>query len=179
MLVTYWPFSSSVGTTRHRSEHVIITLEDGKVARMNIIATKDPRFGNDDLDCGSGNEELPCLDKKKTIPTCVVTKVNPPSKMQGLDSKEAWNLSDVQVLEVKMWTRPPVQTKSCKKLKRGQVPSRKLMITSTDTNTFNNLPNIASTRHSRSPSQDFGKDLGSNSVDISPNTSQGGEVLCN
>ncbi len=50
------------------------------------------------------------------------------------------------------------------------------MITSLDTNTSKNLPNIASTRHSRSPSQDSGKDLKSNSVDISPNTSQGGEV---
>jgi len=53
------------------------------------------------------------------------------------------------------------------------------MITSLDTNTSKNLPNIASTRRNRSPSQDFGKDLKLNSVDVSPNTSQGGEVLCN
>jgi hypothetical protein len=43
--------------------------------------------------------------------------------------------------------------------------------------TFNNLPNTTSTRRNRSLSQDSGKDLESNSVDVSPNTSQGGEVL--
>jgi hypothetical protein len=54
------------------------TLEDDKVdkvAEMDVIATKDPRFGNEDLNRGSGSEELPHLGKKKTSPTCVVTKV--------------------------------------------------------------------------------------------------------
>jgi hypothetical protein len=92
----------------HTCEHVVITLEDDKVARMNIVAIEDPRFGNEDQDYGNGSEELPCLGKKKTIPTCMVIKVNPPFKMEGSDSKEPWNWSDVQVLEVKRWTRPPI-----------------------------------------------------------------------
>jgi hypothetical protein len=28
---------------------------------MDVVATKDPRFGNEDLDCGNESEELPDL----------------------------------------------------------------------------------------------------------------------
>jgi hypothetical protein len=93
-------------TTRHTSEHVANTLKVDKVVEMDVVATEDLGFGNEDLDYGNGSEELPQLGKKKTSPACVVTKVNPPSHMQGSDSKEARNLSDVQVLEVKR-PRPP------------------------------------------------------------------------
>jgi hypothetical protein len=52
------------------------------------------------------------------------------------------------------------------------------VITSLKTSTSSSSPNT-STRRSRSPFQDLGKDLESNVVDISPNTNQGGEVLHN
>ncbi len=80
------------------------TLEDDKVDKvveMDVVAIEDLGFGNEDLDCGSRSEELPHLGKKKASPACVVTKVNPPSHMQGSNSKEVGNLSDVQVLEIK------------------------------------------------------------------------------
>jgi hypothetical protein len=56
---------------------------------MDIVAIED-------LDCGSGSEELPHVGKKKTNPTCVVTKVNPPSKMHISNSKEVGDLNDVR-----------------------------------------------------------------------------------
>lgn len=126
----------------------------------DVVATKDFGFGNEDLDCGSKSDELPHLSKKKTSPSCVVTKVNPPSHMQGSNLKEARNLSDVQVLEVNK-RRPPTRTQSRKKLKRDQVPNIKLVITSPETNTSNSSPNT-STRCNRSPFQYLGKDLESN-----------------
>jgi hypothetical protein len=96
-------------TSRHIGEHVANTLRDDKVDKlveMDVVAIEDLGFGNEDLDCGSRSEELPQLGKEKTSPACVVTKVNLPFHMQGLDSKEIGNLSDVQVLEVKRWRLP-------------------------------------------------------------------------
>jgi hypothetical protein len=76
---------------RHTCEHVANTLDNDKVVEMDVVATEDLGFGNEDLDCGSRSEELPHLGKKKTNPACGMTKFNPPSQMQGLDSKEARN----------------------------------------------------------------------------------------
>jgi hypothetical protein len=80
---------------------VLNTLDNDKVVKMDVVAIEDLGFGNEDLDCGSKSEELPHLGKKKTNPTSVVTKVNPPFQMQGSHSKEARNLSDVQVSKAK------------------------------------------------------------------------------
>ncbi len=34
---------------------------------MDVVATKDPRFGNEDLDCGNESEELPHLGLKSSL----------------------------------------------------------------------------------------------------------------
>jgi len=60
---------------------VLNTFDNDKVVKMDAVAIEDLGFGNEDLDCGSRSEELPHLGKKKTNPTCVVTKVNPPFQM--------------------------------------------------------------------------------------------------
>jgi hypothetical protein len=45
----------ATNTTRHTGEHVANTLKDDKVdkvAEMDVVATEDLGFGNEDLDCG-------------------------------------------------------------------------------------------------------------------------------
>jgi hypothetical protein len=57
----------AANTFKHTNEHVVNTLEDDKVAEMDIIAIEDPGFGNEDLDYGSKSEELPHLGKKNPV----------------------------------------------------------------------------------------------------------------